>query len=81
MITIYGPGGAPAQVEPEAVPVWTARGWTLTEPSAPAPTDLDLSTELRAAVVSAQPSDVTAPGESEIEGVAPKAPHVSQDEE
>lgn len=72
MITIYDAAGHSAQVVAQSVPLWLARGWTEGPPRprrTAGPVDLVVSEELRERDVRTQPSDVTAPGESEVEGV------------
>jgi hypothetical protein len=57
-----------ADIVASSLPFWEGRGWSTEASVAPK--------TLRRAVARAQPSDVTAPGESEVEGALP-----TQDEE
>jgi hypothetical protein len=80
MIAIYNPAGVKVEVDWTSVSTWQRKGWTLTPPG-----PVVTSAELLVAVAPGQPSDVTAPGESKVEGItAPpvqaSAP-VAQDEE
>ena len=85
MIRIEGPEGQSAKIVAESLPVWVAKGWREADApkEAPAAPELNLvvSPKLRGSSASAQPSDVTAPGESKVEGDEPQSEHVAQDKE
>lgn len=74
MTIIYSPLGRAVEVAPESVATWRTKGWSIE-----APEPVVVPETLPTRVARKQSSDVTPPGQSEVEGDEPA--HVASDEE
>lgn len=75
-ITIVHESGQQALVMESSLPVWEERGWSVVDEGVDEPTAQHLAApeELRGRAARTQSSDVTAPGESKVEGTLPTRP-------